>query len=59
MAWAAACAGCMHVDLLRRLQSRALELASRFSDRELKQFYQAELTLRLEAPDSCAPTPQT
>ena len=45
----------MHVELLRRLQLRALELATRFSDRELKQLYQAELTLRLEAHDSCAP----
>ena len=45
----------MDAELLRRLQGRALELATRFSDRELKQFYQAELTLRLEAlPDRCA-----
>ena len=54
VAWATACAGCMRVELLRPLQARALELAHKFSDRELKQFYQAELTLRLETPDSCA-----
>ena len=54
MAWATACAGCLRVELLRPLQARALELADKFNERELKQFYQAELTLRLEAPDSCA-----
>ncbi len=54
VAWATACAGCLRVELLRPLQARALELADKFNERELKQFYQAELTLRLEAPDSCA-----
>ena len=54
VAWATACAGCLRVELLRPLQARALELADRFNERELKQFYQAELTLRLEYPDSCA-----
>ena len=58
VAWATACAGRMRAELLRPLQARALELANKFSDRELKQFYQAELTLRLEAPDSCAILPQ-
>ena len=52
-------AGCLQLPQLRVIQARAAALADRFNERERKQLYQLDVTIRLEgaAPGGAAPPP--